>query len=70
MTLQKKIRRSIGKNLSFYLTGSVLTAITVMLLVGAFSVSNSLYQCFDDYFEKTNIEYVKELNSIVNQFKL
>lgn len=56
MTLQKKIRRSIGKNLSFYLTGSILTAITVMLLVGAFSVSSSLYQCFDDYYEKTNIE--------------
>ena len=32
MTLQKKIARSVGKNLSFYLTGSILTAITIMLL--------------------------------------
>ena len=56
MTLQRKITRSVGKNLSFYLTGSVLTAITIMLLVGAFAVSNSLYFCFDDYFAKTNIE--------------
>ena len=56
MTLQRKITRSVGKNLSFYLTGSVLTAITIMLLVGAFAVSNSLYFCFDDYFVKTNIE--------------
>ena len=38
MTLQKKIARSVGKNLSFYLTGSILTAITIMLLVGAFDL--------------------------------
>lgn len=56
MVLQKKIKRSIGKNLSFYLTGSILTAITVMLLVGAFAVSNTLYDSFGDYFEKTKIE--------------
>lgn len=46
MTLQKKIARSVGKNLSFYLTGSILTAITIMLLVGAFAVSHSIYECF------------------------
>lgn len=40
MTLQRKITRSIKKNLSFYLTGSLLTAITVMLLIGAFAVSS------------------------------
>lgn len=56
MTLQNKWRRSIGKNLSFYLTGSVLTAITVMLLVGAFSVSDSIYACFGQYFQDTRIE--------------
>lgn len=39
MTLQRRVRRSIGKNISFYLTGTVLTAITIMLLVGAFAVS-------------------------------
>lgn len=44
------------KNLSFYLTGSILTAITVMLLVGAVTVSSSIYQCFDPYFAKTKIE--------------
>ena len=56
MTLQRKIRRSVGKQLSFYLTGSILTAITVMLLVGAFAVSNSLYSRFDEYFLETKIE--------------
>lgn len=56
MTLQRKITRSIKKNLSFYLTGSLLTAITVMLLIGAFAVSESLYTWADAYYEKTNIE--------------
>ena len=56
MTLQKKIQRSVKKNLSFYLTGSILTAITVMLLVGAVTVSGSLYHCFDAYFAETKIE--------------
>lgn len=56
MTLQKKIVRSVRKNLSFYLTGSILTAITVMLLVGAFSVSSSLYACFEPYFKEAAVE--------------
>lgn len=56
MTLQRKITRSIKKNLSFYLTGSLLTAITVMLLIGAYAVSESLYTWADAYYEKTNIE--------------
>ena len=56
MTLQKKTVRSVGKNLSFYLTGSILTAITAMLLVGAVTVSSSLYDCFDSYFAETKIE--------------
>ncbi len=33
-----------------------MTAITVMLLVGAFAVSNSLYSRFDEYFLETKIE--------------
>lgn len=56
MTLQRKIRRSVKNNLSFYLTGSILTAITVMLLIGAFSVSESLYAWADAYYAKTDIE--------------
>ena len=56
MTLQKKIARSVGKNLSFYLTGSILTAITIMLLVGAFAVSHSIYECFTPYFDETRVE--------------
>lgn len=56
MILQKKIVRSIRKNLSFYLTGSILTGITVMLLVGAFAVSNSLYYRFDKFFEDAKVE--------------
>lgn len=45
MTLQKNTKKR-EKNLSFYLTGSILTAITVMLLVGAVTVSGSLYPLF------------------------
>ena len=56
MTLQRKIIRSVKKNLSFYLTGSLLAAVTVMLLIGAFSVSESLYAWADAYYEKTKIE--------------
>ena len=56
MTLQKRVRRSIGKNISFYLTGTVLTAITIMLLVGAFAVSNTLYDRFDRFFAQNRIE--------------
>ncbi len=56
MTLQRKITRSIKRNLSFYLTGSILTAITVMLLIGAFSVSKTLYHWADVYYEETKIE--------------
>ena len=56
MTLQRKIRRSVGKKLSFYLTGSVLTAITIMLVVGAFAVSRTLYDRYDRYFAETKVE--------------
>ena len=56
MTLQKRVRRSIGKNISFYLTGTVLTAITIMLLVGAFAVSNTLYDRFERFFAQNRIE--------------
>ena len=56
MTLQKRVRRSIGKNISFYLTGTVLTAITIMLLIGAFAVSNTLYDRFERFFAQNRIE--------------
>ena len=56
MTLQKRVRRSVGKNISFYLTGTVLTAITIMLLVGAFAVSNTLYDRFERFFAQNRIE--------------
>lgn len=37
-------------------TGSILTAITIMLLVGAFAVSHSIYECFTPYFDETRVE--------------
>lgn len=40
MTYDRKIVRSVAGDLSFYITGSLLTAITVMLLIGAFAVSD------------------------------
>ena len=56
MTLQKKIWRSIGKNLSFYITGTILTALTIMLWVGAFSVSNTMTDTYTDFFAAYNAE--------------
>jgi len=56
MTYDRKIVRSVAGDLSFYITGSLLTAITVMLLIGAFAVSDTLHQRFTDYFEATNVE--------------
>ncbi len=56
MTINKKILRSVKKDLSFYITGTILTAITVMLLIGAFAVGDTLTVTFEDYFKKTNVE--------------
>ena len=56
MTLRKKILRSIPKNLSFYITASLLTALTVMMWVGAFSVSMTIADTYADVFENAVIE--------------
>ncbi len=56
MTLRKKILRSIPKNLSFYITASLLTALTVMMWVGAFSVSMTIADTYADVFESSVIE--------------
>ena len=56
MTLQKRIRRGLGKNLSFYITGSVLTALCIMLWVGAFSVSRTLSATYNELYEQTSLE--------------
>lgn len=52
MTLQKKILRSVKKNLSFYITGTVLTALTIMLWVGAFAVSDTMTDTYTRFFEE------------------
>ena len=56
MTLQKKILRSLKKNLSFYLTGSILTALCIMLWVGAFSVSRTVIGTYTRLFEQNDLE--------------
>lgn len=56
MTLQKKIKRSLKKNLSFYITGSILTALCIMLWVGAFSVSRTITATYTELFDKTALE--------------
>ena len=56
MTLRKKILRSITKNLSFYITASLLTALTFMMWTGAFSVSMTIDETYTDLFEKTVTE--------------
>ena len=56
MTLQKKILRGLRKNLSFYLTGSLLTALCIMLWVGAFSVSRTASGTYTRLFEESDLE--------------
>lgn len=56
MTLQKRIRRGLRKNLSFYITGSVLTALCIMLWVGAFSASRTLSATYNELYEQTSLE--------------
>ena len=56
MTLQKKILRCLRKNLSFYLTGSLLTALCIMLWVGAFSVSRTASGTYTRLFEESDLE--------------
>ncbi|MBR1383916.1 MAG: ABC transporter permease [Ruminococcus sp.] len=56
MTLQKKILRSVRKNLSFYITGTVLTALTIMLWVGAFAVSDTMTETYTKFFAEENAE--------------
>ena len=56
MTLQKRIRRGLRKNLSFYITGSVLTALCIMLWVGAFSASRTLSATYNKLYEQTSLE--------------
>lgn len=56
MTLQKKILRSLKKNLSFYITGSILTALCIMLWVGAFSVSRTVSGTYNRLFDENDLE--------------
>ena len=56
MTLQKKILRGLKKNLSFYITGSILTALCIMLWVGAFSVSRTVSGTYNSLFEENALE--------------
>lgn len=56
MTLQKKILRSLKKNLSFYITGSVLTALCIMLWGGAFSVSRTVSGTYTKLFDENDLE--------------
>ena len=56
MTLQKKILRSLKKNLSFYITGSILTALCIMLWVGAFSVSRTASGTYNRLFDENDLE--------------
>ena len=56
MTLNRKLLRSTGKDLSFYITASLLTALTIMLWVGAFSVAETLKCTYTDLFGKAGLE--------------
>jgi len=56
MTLNRKLLRSTQKNLSFYITATILTALTIMLWVGAFSVAETMNNTYTDLFDKAKLE--------------
>ena len=56
MTLNKKLLRSTKKNISFYITASLLTALTIMLWVGAFTVAETMTATYNRLFEEVSLE--------------
>ena len=56
MTLNKKLLRSTKKNISFYITASLLTALTIMLWVGAFTVAETMTATYNGLFEEVSLE--------------
>lgn len=44
MVIHRKIRRSVKANISFYLVSAVLTAITVVMIIGACATADTLEQ--------------------------
>ncbi|MCR5119140.1 MAG: FtsX-like permease family protein [Lachnospiraceae bacterium] len=56
MTLNKKLLRSTKKNLSFYFTATLLTALTIMLWVGAFTVADTLTATYNRLFLEESLE--------------
>lgn len=56
MTLNLKLLRSIKKNLSFYITASLLTALTIMLWIGAFTVSDTITDTYEGLFSRAKVE--------------
>lgn len=56
MTLHRKLLRSTKKNLSFYITATILTALTIMLWVGAFSVADTMTDTYNKTFNDSKLE--------------
>ena len=56
MTINKRILRSVRTNLSFYLASSILTAITVALIIGAFATAQTLRQATEQVYDGYQLE--------------
>ena len=56
MKLNKRYRRSIGSNLSFYISASVLTMISLLLFFLFYIAGTGINKYGDEFFERNNIE--------------
>lgn len=56
MKLNKRYRRSIGSNLSFYISASVLTMISLLLFFLFYIAGTGINKYGDEFFERNNVE--------------
>ncbi|MGL4106778.1 ABC transporter permease [Clostridium sp. LP20] len=56
MQLNKRLKRNIKKNLSFYFVSSLLTILTCILIIASMSTGTTMTTVFNDFFDKNNVE--------------
>jgi len=56
MKINKRFKRSIKNNISFYISASLLTAMSVLLLVTMYTGATMIDQGFKTIFEEGNVE--------------
>lgn len=65
MKLNRRIKRNIRSNLSFYIITSILTMMTCVLIIGAASTGETMSNNFQEFFDHNKVEsaqiYTKEM---------